>query len=472
MISTLVNASMRKDELRVTLQSSLISLNPGEIQDSQSLLVSRQVNCQLIRNQGSFFVLDAAESIKYISPLKVIIKLNDKAKFHNGMPVTSYDVVASINYIIKSRNVFRSLSTWIKTIQIIDSKSIIFTLKKQTPQFLKVLSSTNYTIFKKEFIENAMHNKELWKSPLGCGGYKVSEFTRDHIRLSPVRQGLPIIFYLNKTNQINASELSKYDIVSINIIGKSTELNDFREVESFDPLQFYIGLNSKSKLWKNKYDRCDFLATLNIKNLLNSYGKPAIEATDLLPRGTLGYNINENFNVKIANIAKHNKKLTSKLISDPFCLRYLSVSIQEKYRSEYLNMIKAIYPNIQAKNMNNVQKFGTTFLNEHCDAFLFALRSNYYDGYEYLTIFEDNDANFSGIRDKNLSDQILKSQSISNPEIRAEEYQHITKKIGDLCIIRPLFTIPTKKIYIRKNLKTPNIGLVSFHQYYFGNIST
>ena len=90
------------NDLRVTLQSSLISLDPGGIQDSQSLQVSRQVNCQFVRSQGSVFVLDAAESIKYLTPLKIILKINNKAKFHDGTPVTARDALASFNYIKES----------------------------------------------------------------------------------------------------------------------------------------------------------------------------------------------------------------------------------------------------------------------------------------------------------------------------------------------------------------------------------
>src|SRR3990167_10376925 len=87
-----------KGELKVTLQPSVISLDPGGIQDSQSWVVSRQVNCQLVRSQGSIFVLDAAESIKYITPLKIILKISNKAKFHDGTLVTAEDVLYPLHF--------------------------------------------------------------------------------------------------------------------------------------------------------------------------------------------------------------------------------------------------------------------------------------------------------------------------------------------------------------------------------------
>jgi len=469
--SSLVTANSETKALRITLQPSVISLDPGGIQDSQSWVVSRQVNCQLVRSQGSIFVLEAAESIKYINPLKIILKINNDAKFHDGSPVTAEDVLASFDYIKRSRNILNNLFTWIDEIEKIDDKTIVFKLKTQVPQFLKVLSSTNYTIFKKEFLDKAYDDKSLWKSPLGCGGYKVAEFKDDHIRIVPITKGLPIIFYISKTSQIEAKELSKYDIVTVDVINETKEdLRDFNALEIFDPAQFFIGLNSNSKLWKNNYERCQFLSELNIDDLLLGYGKKAIEAKDLLPKGTLGYDSTEKFNTQIKTIAKNSKNF--EVNTKPFCLAYLTVSIQEKYKNKYLNMVKKIYPDAYLEQIQDVKKFGKDFINKNCDALLFAWKSNYLDGYEYLTMFENNDANFSGIYDKEISEKILKSQSIPSAIKRAKEYQGIIQGIGDFCIIMPLLTVSTKKVYIRKNLKTPGIGLISIHQYYLGNIST
>ena len=134
-------------------------------------------------------------------------------------------------------------------------------------------------------------------------------------------------------------------------------------------------------------------------------------------------------------------------------------------------MFKKNYSKIIIKPITNVKKFGKTFLSENCDVLLFALKSHYFDGYEYLTIFENNDANFSGMHNKILDAHILKSQIIENVNDRAKEYQKIIKEIRDLCVIRPLFTIPNRIIYLRKGLNAPEIGLVSIHQYYLGNIS-
>ena len=76
-----IYANSMNNEIRVTLQKSKITLDPGNVRDSQSLFISRQVDCELIRSQGSTYVLEAAKSINYITPLKIRIQLNNKIKF-------------------------------------------------------------------------------------------------------------------------------------------------------------------------------------------------------------------------------------------------------------------------------------------------------------------------------------------------------------------------------------------------------
>jgi len=76
LFSPLTKAESGVNELSIPLHRSLISLDPGGVQDASSLFISRQVNCQLVRSQGSNFILDAAESIKYITPLKIILIQN------------------------------------------------------------------------------------------------------------------------------------------------------------------------------------------------------------------------------------------------------------------------------------------------------------------------------------------------------------------------------------------------------------
>lgn len=461
-----------KGELNVTLQSSIISLDPGGIQDAQSLFVSRQVNCQLVRSQGSNFTLEAAESIKYVTPENVMLKISNTAKFHDGSQIKSEDVIASLNYIKKSRNIFGNLFVWIKEIKSIDDKTVIFTLKKPIPQFLKVLSSVNFSIYKKNFIVKAKRDKTLWKRPVGCGEYEVAGFDNDKITLAPVTHGLPVVFHSVKENALNAADIDEYDIVTVRVIGKSNQTKKFNLLRMFDPTQYFLGLNTKSDFWKTKSERCNFLTQINTKKLLTAYGPAAVEPNDLIPGGVLGYSAESNYTKEMADLnTPHAVRESVKSNNRPICIAYLTVSLQDKYINEYIAMIKNQYSDVILRPIADVKKFGRVFVDENCDILLFGFKTSYFDGYEYLTIFENNDANFSGIKNKSLNSHIIASQLLTSSCERAREYRKIISKIRDLCIVRPLVTVPVSNIYIRKNLRTPGIGLDTIYQYNLANVS-
>ena len=147
--------------LNIPLHAAKVSLDPTGVQDRSTLWVSRQINCQLVRNQGGTLKPDLATTIKYLTPLKIAIGLNRRLHFQDGSSVTAKDVVASFNYLKHSRHVLINIFLWVKSIQAVGDSEVVFTLKKPIPQFLKVLSSPNYAIFKSSFIEKAKKEKVL-----------------------------------------------------------------------------------------------------------------------------------------------------------------------------------------------------------------------------------------------------------------------------------------------------------------------
>ncbi len=453
--------------IKIPLQRSKISLDPSHVQDISSLFVSRQINCQLARMQGSKFFLEAAKSVKYVSPLEIIVQIKENIYFNDGSPVNAEDVVASFEYVKKSRTVLRNIFLWVDKISIINEKTISFSLKNPAPKFLTVLSSPNYAIFKKSFLDKAKKDNQQWKNPVGCGGYKIGKYDDNKISLIPVKKTVPIVFYVNKRNQIHTDEINKYDIIGLNIIGNNDELKKFNLVEIFDPLQFYLGLNLNRKKWKNKLDRCSFLSKLNRQILLGSYGSMANLSNDFFPQGTFGYSGKTNF---FANEEIKYKKIPAHKMND-FCLAYLSVSVPEEYRDAYIKMIKTVIPVNKTMLIVNSKKFGLEFSKKKCDAFVFALKSNYLDGYEYLNILANDDADFSGIGKNIFYKDIEESQNLTNPHEKIKKYREIVDRVEDACMVRPLITIPMRSIYVRKTINAPEIGLGPLNEYYLGNVT-
>ncbi|HTM64517.1 MAG TPA: ABC transporter substrate-binding protein, partial [Gammaproteobacteria bacterium] len=314
--------------LNIPLHAARISLDPNGIQDVSSLFVSRQVNCQLVREQGAAYTLEAAESIKYTSPLEVIIKINKNALFHDGSPITANDVIASFNDIKESRSTLRNIFNWVSEMTAVDSRTVKVKLDKPVPQFLKVLAAPNYGIFKASFLHKARSNNKLWKKPLGCGKYFITDHTNSIIKLSPVNEGYQINFHLTQSNQLTPTEAEQYDITDLQIIGNTAYLKDHSIVETYDPTQIYIGLNSNKAPWYNKAARCSFLSKLDTRAIKNKYGSFAKAANDYFPQGVLGYDIKNKYMSKIID---HNHQQPPTQPS--FCVAFLTLSIPEKYRS-------------------------------------------------------------------------------------------------------------------------------------------
>lgn len=453
--------------IRIPLHASEVSLDPTSEQDISSLLISRQINCQLVREESGSITLDAASSIQFITPLKILITLNQNAKFYDGTQVTSQDVISSFNYLKNSRKVLRNIFNWVKVIQPEGKNQILFILKKPIPQFLTVLSAPNYAIFKKEFIAKAEKNSNLWKMPMGCGNYHIVKSDSTSLLLLPIHKGKPLKFYLLPKSQISADQIDQFDIIAMKVVGTSPKLNNYNTIEIFDPFQFYLALNSKKYPWNNEQYRCLFLSKINPTQLISSYDNRVKPSNDYIPEGTLGYDPTSIFTYKNPTI---NPNISLPKIKS-FCFAYLMSSVEMEYRSSYENMIKSIYPHINILPMTSSRNFGSNFVQSNCDAMVYALKSNYNDGYEFLLTFSEPQVNPTGYFDKSLSNQIENSQLIDDPIQRAKYYRNIINDIHNKCLIYPLFTMPTELIYIKKGLNVPGIGKEALNDYYLGNVS-
>lgn len=447
--------------LRIPLHAAQITLDPSGIQDLSSLLVSRQVNCQLVRSHASVISLEAAQSIHFTTPTTILITIKNGITFYDGSPVTANDVVASLEHLKKSRQVLRNIFNWIKQMEIVNPHQINITLAKPVPQFLNVLSSPNYAIFKKEFLAKAANNQDLWRSPLGCGKYKIIQTDERLIKLTPLHQGKTIEFYLNQDDQVDSSAIDNFDIVDLHIVDKPVNLIHYRSVELFDPTQIYIGLNTQSKHWKNREDRCSFFAKLDTANVIKQYAGIAKSASDILPEGVFGY----SSSLPVLKKLKQEYALANTKKLHQFCLSYLTVSIPKQYRPEYKYMIEKIYHYVRTTEITNNKRFGLDFVNSHCDALIAGIKSNTLDGYDVLAIFALPYPNFTGYIDQKNIKEIEDSQNEPDPKTRALMYRHAIHQIEKNCVIHPILTIPMKLVFVRKELHTPNIEKDPFNEY-------
>lgn len=471
-ISPSSKAQSKDKLLRIPLHSSTISLNPAGIQDQSSLWVSRQVNCQLIRSNSGNLTMEAAESLRFIDPRTLLVTLRDDVFFHDNSQLTSDDVITTFEHLRKNRFLFRSIFGWVERIEKIDNKNFKILLNEANPQFLTVLSSPNYSIFKKEFILAAAKEPNLWDQPLGCGQYRVDRFNRaQHIlNLRPKNPDLPYIeFKLLEENQILLSEIENYDIVGLTLIGNVDELRGYRIEKIFDPYHIFLGLNTRLSEWQSKENRCALFSQFSREKVLQIYGEDVEPATDILPRGILGYT--EGINYPLALSKNFNASYLPPNKNKKFCLSILSVSVPLEHRKSYVDMFSSIFRNSTQRYIDDPKEFGRDFAESNCDALVLGLKSNVLDGYEYLLMLaDDSKVNFTGYVNSSLQEQINVSQSVVDNSQKSALYQEISARIRNECIYYPILTIPMKKIYVKDTRHTPGLGEVPLNEYFLGQV--
>jgi len=466
-LSPLSGGNVSGDVLHIPLPASEVSLDPTAIQDQSSLLVSRQINCQLVRMRQGKVEPEAIESYRFLSPTEIEMVLGTRFTFHDGSQIQAEDVIATFESLRKSRSVLRNIFDWVKNVEAVAPNRVVFRLTREVPHFLKALSAPNQAVMKKGFLEKAAREPALWKKPLGCGRYQVTESNGTTINISPTRPGpLPIVFHLRGGKSITATELESFDLVGFSLAPAGAALpSKFRAEKSFDPYHLFLGLNYQLPQWKDRETRCRYFASLDRGPVFDQYGADAEPAKDLVPRGVIGYLPKVDYPAALKK--DHGQFQPRQQVE---CLTFLSVSVPENRRAGYEKMVKADGHPLTVKVIEQPKHFGPQFQKLKCDAMVLGLKSNYLDAYEYILLFSENDANFTGYHNEDLKHHIKMSQNEEDSTKKAEIYQSILGKIRDACLIYPVATLPMRSTWVKQGRQTPGLGQVSLNEYYLGDI--
>ncbi|RLL83800.1 ABC transporter substrate-binding protein [Petrotoga sp. Shatin.DS.tank11.9.2.9.3] len=122
------------------------------------------------------------ESYKWLDELRLEVKVNPKAYFHDGEPVTADDVVYSYK-LGQKYPLGLQIWEWLKDVYKVDSHTVIFEMKPDNPNRLMVEDALGATFILPEHIWSkveAENNYDLTKirqfrneNPVGSGPYKV-----------------------------------------------------------------------------------------------------------------------------------------------------------------------------------------------------------------------------------------------------------------------------------------------------------
>jgi MarR-like DNA-binding transcriptional regulator SgrR of sgrS sRNA len=244
-IVTIYSETMYAKDIHILLPSKDVILDPYGVVDQSSLWVNRQIHCQLFRLEGRSVVNDAAESYRYESPTKLVVKLRSNIRFSNGKYVTPRDVVKSILALKKKRTVLRNVLRWVHKIEVRGKDQIIFQLNIAVPQFQRFLTSPHYAILPEEFVVSAEGNNKLWSAPIGCGNFKIVSRDSTAIKLAPkLGPGHNVVFWFK--DSLAHKKITEFDMVPASSPVQALPDSVFRTEKVFDPYQMFLALNTRS----------------------------------------------------------------------------------------------------------------------------------------------------------------------------------------------------------------------------------
>lgn len=120
-----------------------------------------------------------AESFEYGADGKTLtITLREGLTFHSGAPLTSADVVASLDRFMNAAGIGASLKGVTESLETIDERTIVFKLKSPTPIVPGLLTGTQAVIMSKASLEGA--SPTVATTGLDCTGpYSLASYVPD-----------------------------------------------------------------------------------------------------------------------------------------------------------------------------------------------------------------------------------------------------------------------------------------------------
>ena len=121
------------------IESNPANLDPRYATDGTTQRIDRLIFSGLVARDAQMNLHgDLAESWKTPDPLTYIFRLRKGVKFHDGQPVTSRDVQATIEYMMNPANKSpkRGSFNMIASIEAPDAETVIFHLKEPYASFL------------------------------------------------------------------------------------------------------------------------------------------------------------------------------------------------------------------------------------------------------------------------------------------------------------------------------------------------
>ena len=163
-----------KDTLIIAQRADVKTLDPQKSIDTISnKVINLMFESLLTLDENLTVVPQLATSWEQVDNLNTVFHLRKDVTFHNGEPLTSEDVVFSLNRARSSAQVGYNF-TPIIDIKAIDKYTVQVTTDKPFGAILKYLSSVGGSIVSKKAVEES--GNAFSQNPIGSGPYKFKEW--------------------------------------------------------------------------------------------------------------------------------------------------------------------------------------------------------------------------------------------------------------------------------------------------------
>lgn len=252
-----------KDTLIIAQRADVKTLDPQKSIDTISnKVINLMFESLLTLDENLTVVPQLATSWEQVDNLNTVFHLRKDVTFHNGEPLTSEDVVFSLNRARSSAQVGYNF-TPIIDIKAIDKYTVQVTTDKSFGAILKYLSSVGGSIVSKKAVEES--GNAFSQNPIGSGPYKFKEwipgdkivveaFVNYHGEI-PKNKTLIVRSIPEVTNRTIALETGEVDIAfDIGIMDRETvkESGDLELLEVEAPSTLYLGFDNTNPLFQNK----------------------------------------------------------------------------------------------------------------------------------------------------------------------------------------------------------------------------
>lgn len=266
----------------IALQGDPISLDPMKTTSTLTFQVTDSFyNTLLKEDENGKINLELAESYTVEDPKKVSFVLKKNVFFHDGSPLDSFDVKASLNRLLQKDSAYADSFASIKEVDVKDELHFSIILNKEDYSIISALSSNYAVIMPSEKIESGY---DFSLHPVGTGPYVfkkrregsyIESFSNANYFKKKIEK-TKVVFQILSDESMTMQGLisgsvdiaSLNSIENVNYVERSSKCNILQDLSN---MVLVLSFNLKDNLLKDINLRRAIASAINKQEILNSF---------------------------------------------------------------------------------------------------------------------------------------------------------------------------------------------------------